>query len=216
MTEDTATAAVLAASFGLGIALLSVAQTLSTGGQAGLDSFLLGSTAGMLASEAMLIAALALTAVAVLRLALPQLAAVAFDPVFAAASGMRVARYDLLVTALGLACVVIGLRVVGLVLVVAMLVIPPAAARFWSDRLGTVVVLGGLFGALSAYVGAALSALLPRVPTGAVIVVVAAALFVLSLVFGPARGLVPRALGRRAASSPATPPAPARAGGAAP
>ncbi len=196
VTEDTATAAVLAASFGLGIALLSVAQTLSTGGQAGLDSFLLGSTAGMLAAEAMLTAALALAVIIVLRLALPRLAAVAFDPPFAAASGINVSRLDLLVTALSLACVIIGLRIVGLVLVVALLIIPPAAARFWSDRLGVVVVLAALFGAVSAYVGAALSAVLPNLPTGAVIVVCAAVIFTLSMILGRARGLLPSAWGR--------------------
>ncbi len=204
VTEDTATAAVLAASFGLGIALLSIAQTLSTGGQAGLDSFLLGSTAGMLASEAMLTAALAVAVTIVLRLALPKLAAVAFDPPFAAASGLNVARLDLLVTALSLACVIIGLRIVGLVLVVALLIIPPAAARFWSDRLGVVVAVAALFGAASAYVGAALSAVLPDLPTGAVIVLCAATLFAISMVAGSARGLLPLAWGRRRRASPAS------------
>ncbi|MHB2169426.1 metal ABC transporter permease [Alsobacter sp. R-9] len=196
ITEDTATAAVLAATFGLGIALLSVAQTLRTGGQAGLDSFLLGSTAGMLASEAILIGALALLVIVILRLALDWLAIVAFDPVFARASGVPVVALDRLVTVLSLACVVIGLRVVGLVLVVAMLIIPPAAARFWSNRLGVVVTLSGLFGAAAAYGGAAVSAVVPNTPTGATIVVVAAALFALSMLFGPARGLL-RLVGRR-------------------
>jgi hypothetical protein len=130
----------------------------------------------MLASEATLTGVLAVAVMIVLRLALPKLAAVAFDPPFAAASGLSVSRLDLLVTALSLACVIIGLRIVGLVLVVALLIIPPAAARFWSDRLGVVVTIAALFGAVSAYVGAALSAVLPDVPTGAVIVLCAAAL----------------------------------------
>lgn len=197
ITEDTATAAVLAASFGFGIALLSIAQTLSTGGQAGLDSFLLGSTAGMLASEAVLTATLAAIVIVTVRLALPRLSVVAFDPPFAAAAGLPVGRLDLLVTALSLSCVIVGLRIVGLVLVVAMLIIPPAAARFWSDRLGVVVTVSALIGGGAAYVGAALSAVVPDLPTGAVIVVCAAAVFVVSFVAGPARGLVPRALGAR-------------------
>ncbi|MGL4443491.1 MAG: metal ABC transporter permease, partial [Alsobacter sp.] len=75
--------------------------------------------------------------------------------------------------------------------------IPPAAARFWSDRLGVVVTIAALFGAVSAYVGAALSAVLPNVPTGAVIVLCAAALFAISMLAGRARGLLPLAWGRR-------------------
>jgi manganese/zinc/iron transport system permease protein len=83
--------------------------------------------------------------------------------------------------------------VVGLVLVVALLVIPAAAARFWSDRIGVVVAVSAGIGALSAYAGAALSAVEPNMPTGAVMVCVAASLFTASLAFGSARGLAARA-----------------------
>jgi manganese/zinc/iron transport system permease protein len=197
VTEDTATAAVLATTFGLGIALLSVVQTLSTGGQAGLDAYLLGSTAGMLRSEAIVALALAAIVVAVVALTLKDLAAVAFDPAFASASGLPVARLDALVAALSLAAAVVGLRIVGLVLIVALLVIPPAAARFWSDRIGVVVLVSALFGALSAYLGAAASAVLPDVPTGAVIVVTAALFFTASFLFGAACGVAVVALGAR-------------------
>jgi manganese/zinc/iron transport system permease protein len=193
VTEDTATAAVLAAGFGAGLALLSVVQSLDTGGQAGLDAYLLGSTAGMLQGEAAFIGGLAVLVLGALALVLKELAAAAFDPVFARASGLPVARLDALVSVLSLACVVTGLRVVGLVLVVALLVIPAAAARFWSDRIGVVVAASAGIGAASAYAGAALSAVEPNMPTGAVMVCVAAGLFVASLAFGSARGLAARA-----------------------
>jgi manganese/zinc/iron transport system permease protein len=195
--EDTATAAVLASSFGLGLALLSVVQSLRTGGQAGLDAYIFGSTAGMLESEAYMMAALAAACLVALALVFKELAAVAFDPAFATASGLSVTRLDAVVAALSLAAVVVGLRVVGLVLIVALLVIPPAAARFWSDRLPVVVTVSALFGAVSAFLGAAISAVAPDVPTGATIVVVGAGLFAFSLFFGAARGLLIRALGRR-------------------
>jgi manganese/zinc/iron transport system permease protein len=197
VTEDTATAAVLASTFGLGVALLSVVQALRTGGQAGLDAYLLGSTAGMLQAEALVTAGLASVIVLAVALTCKELAAVAFDPDFAAASGLPAARLDLLVAALSLVAVVVGLRIVGLVLIVALLVIPPAAARFWSDRIGIVVAVSAAFGGASAYVGAAVSAVLPRVPTGAAIVVTAAGLFVASFLFGAARGVLVRAVGRR-------------------
>jgi manganese/zinc/iron transport system permease protein len=195
--EDTATAAVLASTFGLGLALLSIVQSLRTGGQAGLDAYIFGSTAGMLESEAYMMAALAAVCLVALALVFKELASVAFDPAFATASGLSVTRLDAVVAALSLATVVVGLRVVGLVLIVALLVIPPAAARFWSDRLPIVVAVSGLFGALSAFLGAAISAVAPDVPTGATIVMVGAGLFTVSLFLGAARGLLIRALGRR-------------------
>ncbi len=195
VTEDTATAAVLASTFGLGLALLSIVQSLPTGGQAGLDAYIFGSTAGMLASEAYAMAALAAVSLAILALLFKELGAVAFDPAFATASGLPVARLDGIVAMLSLATVVVGLRVVGLVLMVALLVIPPAAARFWSDRLPIVVAVAALIGAVSAFLGAAISATAPDVPTGATIVVVAGGFFVASALAGPARGLIPHALG---------------------
>jgi manganese/zinc/iron transport system permease protein len=195
VTEDTATAAVLASSFGLGLALLSVVQSLRTGGQAGLDAYIFGSTAGMLASEAYLMAVLAILGGGVLALLFKELAATAFDPTFAKASGLPVPRLDAVVALLSLATVVVGLRVVGLVLIVALLVIPPAAARFWSDRLSVVVAISALIGAASAFLGAAISAVAPDVPTGATIVVTAAGIFIISALAAPARGLIPRVIG---------------------
>jgi manganese/zinc/iron transport system permease protein len=192
-----ATAAVLASSFGLGVALLSIVQSLSTGGQAGLDSYLFGGTAGMLEREAYVMAALAVGVLAVILVLFKELSVAAFDPSFAVASGLPLARLDAVVALLSLASVVVGLRVVGLVLIVALLIIPAAAARFWSDRIGVVVAVSSFIGAASAYLGAAVSAVAPDVPTGATIVVVCAGFFLLSLGFGAARGLVIRALGVR-------------------
>ncbi|MDP2803317.1 MAG: metal ABC transporter permease [Phreatobacter sp.] len=187
---DTATAAVLAAGFGLGLALMSVVQTLAVGRQAGLESLLFGSAAGMLPGEAQMMAVLAVFVLVVIALLLKEFSAVAFDPDFAATVGLPVARLDALVALVCAVVVVAALPIAGFVLAVALVVIPPAAARFWSDRAGTVVAVAAAIGAVSAFAGAALSAVLKDTPTGPAIVLVAALLFTLSLVFGRARGLL--------------------------
>ena len=89
-----------------------------------------------------------------------------------------------------LAVTVVGLKIVGLILIVALLIIPPVTARFWTERTNHVVLISGLLGGVSAYIGAALSAALPDVPTGPIIVLVGFALFVISLLLAPQRGLV--------------------------
>lgn len=187
---DTATAAVLASSFGLGLALMSVVQTLSTGRQAGLETLLFGSAAAMLPGEAQAMAGLALLVLAVVALTLKELSAVAFDPDFAFTAGLPVARLDGLVALVCAVVVVAALPVAGFVLAVALVVIPPAAARFWSERAGVVVAVAAGIGAVSAFLGAALSAVLADTPTGPAIVLVAAAIFAVSLLFGRARGLL--------------------------
>jgi manganese/zinc/iron transport system permease protein len=196
LPEDTAIASVLSVAYGLGMVLLSIAQVMPQGGQAGLEKFLLGATAGMLAGEAQLIAACALAVVLAVAALFKELGLAAFDAEFAAATGHDVRRLDLLLMALVLAVVVIGLKAVGLVLVIAVLVIPPAAARFCTERLGPMVMLAGAIGAVGAYLGAALSATAPDRPTGGLIVLTLAAIFTLCLLLGPARGLAAMALRR--------------------
>ncbi|GGH27305.1 manganese/zinc/iron transport system permease protein [Cribrihabitans marinus] len=190
LAEDAAIGAVLSVFFGFGVVLLTVIQTMSAGRQAGLESFLLGSTAGMLRSDAVIIAlggALSLALILMLR---RPMTLVAFDPEYAAARGLPVTRIDLTIMGLVMAVTVVGLKIVGLILIVALLIIPPVTARFWTDRSDRVVLLSGLAGGLAGYVGAALSASAPNLPTGPIIVLVSFALFALSLLLAPGRGVL--------------------------
>ncbi|MGR3647856.1 MAG: metal ABC transporter permease [Shimia sp.] len=190
LAEDAAIGAVLSVFFGFGIVLLTVIQTMTAGRAAGLEGFLLGSTAGMLFNDAVVIAvggAVTLALVVALR---RPMGLVAFDPEFAASSGFNVRRIDLAIMALALAVTVVGLKVVGLVLIVAMLIIPPVTARFWTDRIDKMAIISGVCGGVAAWVGAAVSATAPSLPTGPIIVLTSFALFALSLLLAPNRGLL--------------------------
>ncbi|MGP1356450.1 metal ABC transporter permease, partial [Roseicyclus sp.] len=125
LAEDAAIGAVLGVFFGIGIVLLTVIQAMSAGRQAGLEDFLLGSTAGMLRQDALTIAAGGLLAVVATWLMRRPMILVAFDAEYAAAVGYDVRRIDLMMMGAVLAVTVIGLKIVGLVLIVALLVIPP-------------------------------------------------------------------------------------------
>ncbi|MAN99267.1 metal ABC transporter permease [uncultured Roseovarius sp.] len=188
--EDAAIGAVLSVFFGFGVVLLTVVQVMDAGRQAGLETFLLGATAGMLRDEAVTIAAGGALVLALVRLLHRPMILVAFDPEYAVGQGMRLAHVDLAMMGLALAITVTGLKVVGLVLIVALLIIPPVAARFWSERAGNVVVIAGIIGGLAGYLGAAVSATAPDLPTGPLIVLAAFALFVLSLLVAPGRGVL--------------------------
>jgi manganese/zinc/iron transport system permease protein len=189
VTEDSAIGAVLGSFFGLGVVLLSYVQNLPLAGQAGLHHFLLGQAAAMARSEAITIAVLAAFALVVVLYFFKEFRLVAFDRDFAAGLGWPVARIDLAMAGLGVAVTVIGLQTVGLVMIVALLVVPPVAARFWSNDVRTVAMLAGIFGAISAYVGAAASYAISDMPTGAAIVLAAGAFAVASLLFAPRRGV---------------------------
>jgi manganese/zinc/iron transport system permease protein len=197
LAEDAAIGAVLSAFFGFGVVLLTVVQTMSSGRQAGLESFLLGSTAGMLFRDAVAIAiggALVVAATFALR---RPMTLVAFDAEYAAAAGWDVRRIDLAMMALATAVTVVGLKLVGLILIVAMLIVPPVTARFWTERADRAPWIAGALGAAAGYLGAAISASAPALPTGPIIVLVAAGVFLFSLLAAPGRGLAAAALRRR-------------------
>ncbi len=188
LNEDAAIGAVLSVFFGFGVVLLTVIQTMSAGRQAGLEDFLLGATAGMLYAEAVTIAVGGALALALALLLRRPMTMVAFDPGHAATVGIDTRRIDLATMGLVMAVTVVGLKIVGLIMIIALVIIPPVAARFWSERTEAVVLIAGAIGGLSGYLGAAISASAPALPTGPIIVLVAFAIFVLSLLVAPARG----------------------------
>jgi manganese/zinc/iron transport system permease protein len=190
LAEDAAIGAVLGVFFGLGIVLLTVVQSMSAGRQAGLESFLLGSTAGMLYQDAVVITIGGSLAVFVTWLLRRPMTLVAFDSDYAAAMGYDVRRIDLLMMGIVMAVTMIGLKLVGLILIVAMLIIPAVTARFWTERSNRVIWIAGAVGGVSGYLGAVISASAPALPTGPIIVLMAAAIFVFSLLFAPVRGVL--------------------------
>ena len=197
LSEDAAIGTVLSVFYGIGVVLLTLVQVMQAGKQAGLETFLLGATAGMLRAEALIIAgggALVLALVFALR---RPMTIAAFEPVYAAGQGIGLRAVDLAMMGLALGITVIGLKVVGAVLIVALLIIPPVAARLWTERVDRVVLLAGLFGGVAGYLGAAVSATAPDLPTGPLIVLSGFALFVLSLLLAPARGVLAAALRHR-------------------
>lgn len=190
--DDAAMGIVLSVFFGAGVAILGMVQTMPGASAAGLESFIYGKTASMVLQDFVLILAAAVAIVAVSVLLLKEFTVLCFDEGFAASQGWPVQRLDIVMLSLVAAVTVVGLQAVGLILIIAFLITPPAAARFWTHDLRGMLGLAGLIGALSGWWGASISALLPRLPAGAVIVLVAALLFLLSMIFGTARGVLLR------------------------
>lgn len=194
LSEDAAIGTVLSTFFALGIVLLTLIQSMSVGGQAGLSDFILGSTAGLLRFDALMIGVAALIVGLALLLKLKDFTLLCFDPAFAQAQGMNVKGLDRLLLLLLLAIVVIGLKTVGLVLVIALTIIPPVAARFWTPRIAPMVFISASIGGIGSYLGAALSSIAADLPTGGLIVLTLFAIFFVSLLAAPHRGVLAHGL----------------------
>lgn len=196
LKEDTALGAVLSVFFGGGLALLSVSQQMQQGHVAGLESFIYGKAASMGAHDIRLIMSAAVVCIGICLLLFKELELLCFDEEFAASRGFPVMRLDIVLMALVVTICIVGLQAVGIVLVIALLIIPAAAARFWTDQLSGMFAISGGLGALGGMVGAEISALFSRLPSGGMIVLAYTLLFFVSMVLGRRRGVLIRGLRR--------------------
>ena len=192
--DDAAMGIVLSVFFGAGVAILGVIQTMPEGSAAGLESFIYGKTASMVMSDFQILVFITVCVITCSLLLFKEFRLLCFDENFAAVLGWPVKFLDILLLALITAVTVAGLQAVGLILIIAFLITPAAAARFWTNQLDRMLMLSALIGAASGWIGASLSAFFPRLPAGAVIVLVAALFFVVSMLIGTERGVMIRIL----------------------
>ena len=185
---DTAIAAVLSVFFGFGIVLLTGVQSVSVGQQAGLEDYILGSVSGMLLQDVVVIGLVSIMCSSAVVVYRRPLTAFIFDPVLSEMAGYAQHRMSFLLSLLALVITIIGLKIVGLILVVAMLTIPAATARLWTTGVWSMSLLSALFGSACAGIGVIISALLPNLPSGAVIVVIMFIALGLSIVVTHLRG----------------------------
>lgn len=196
--QDTALGVILSVFFGVGVMLLTRIQHGDYGSQSGLDKYMFGQAASMVRSDVYTMLGVSIFLLVVCCLLFKEFKLISFDPGFARGMGYPSGLLAQLLLFLTVIAVVAGVQIVGVVLVAALLVTPAAAARYWTHRLGLMVALAGLFGALSGVIGTVISATTPDLPTGPVTVLVATGLFAVSVLFAPDRGWIARAIrGRR-------------------
>jgi len=197
LPEDSALGIVLSVFFGAGLVLLTYVQRLPDASQAGLDRFLFGQAATMLARDVGVIAALGAISLLAVFVFWKEFKLLSFDREFGASLGLPMRSIDILLTTFLVIAIVIGLQTVGVVLMSALVIAPAAAARQWTNSLAVMVLLAALFGALSGVTGAVISASAAHVPTGPTIVLVATSFVLVSMAIAPERGLVWAAVQQR-------------------
>jgi len=185
---DTAIGVLFAGTFAFGIFLYSTIQ----GYVADLFSFLFGYLLSTSVGDLLALTVLGGLVLATVGLLWKELLYATFDPLGAAASGIRVEWLEYLFLALVALTIVISLQAVGIILVVAMLVTPAATAQLLTVRFGRVMALAVTLSVGSAVSGLYLSFWLD-VASGATIVIVQTLVFLAVLGLGPRTGL----LGRR-------------------
>lgn len=196
LSIDAAMAVTLSLFFGTGMSLMRIISNGAFPGKGGIQDYLFGNASVMTAAD--LWASIAVGAVALLLVAVfwKEFTLRTFDPAHSTVLGFSARIVDTLMFTTIVIAIVIGVKAVGLVLMVAFVVTPPAAARQWTRTLPAMVVLAGLIGGFGSGLGAYLSIAVGGVPTGPLIVLTLFAFLVLSLLLAPGRSLITRARGR--------------------
>jgi manganese/iron transport system permease protein len=184
---DTAIGVIFAAAFALGVALYSGI----TGYVGDLFGFLVGDVLGIGPNELLSLLILGAIVLLVVGLLWKELLYSTFDPLGAAAAGLPVGPLEYLFLGLVALTIVVSLQAVGIILVVAMLVTPPATAQLLTVRFGRLVLLASAIGAGSAVAGLYLSYWF-NIASGATIVLVETGVFSVALLVSPRSGLLRR------------------------
>ncbi len=182
LKEDTAIGVFFAATMALGILFIG----LMRGYNVDLFGYLFGSVLAVTNEDLWLSLLLGTGVLLTVWLFFKELLFITFDPELARVSGLPVDRLYLLLLSLMALTVVLSIKVVGIILVSALIVIPAAAAYQWTEDFRRMMVLAVLIGDVSAVVGLYLSYRLDTA-SGATMVLTATAVFILSTLFSPRR-----------------------------
>jgi manganese/iron transport system permease protein len=185
--EDTAIGIFFAAALALGVVLISTMDAYAVD----LTHVLFGNVLGVTVSDLWISGALALAVLVAIALLYRRLLVVSFDPILGQTLGLHTNALRTGLFLMLAATIVVSLRTVGVALVAAMLVTPPAAAYLVTRRLPAMMAVSAVIGVVSAVGGLYASYYLDVAPSGAM-VLCATMIFLLAFLFAPRRGLVAR------------------------
>lgn len=180
---DNAIALLLSTFFGLGLVLLSYLKKVPGAKKAGLNKFIFGQASTLVVKDIYLIITVGFIIIILTFLFWKEIKISIFDPSYARTLGIKSDRINFLISSMIVVNVIIGIQIAGVILITAMLILPPVCARLWSDRLFIVVLLSSFIGGISGASGSIISTLDSNLPTGPLIIVVSGIFFLFSLLF---------------------------------
>lgn len=197
VTLDSALALILSSFFGLGMALKSFIQgNPDYGSTQGIDNFIFGQAAYMLRSDVYLIIGASVISIILFALLYPQIRIYIFDPVYSNAVGISSRWMNFTILSMTIVLIAVGLKAVGAILIVNLLIAPAVIGSLWSNRFSVVLIIAGLSGALSAFAGTFVSTAMTGIATGPAIILALSVCVLFSMFFGR-KGLIRKSIKRK-------------------
>ncbi|MGM9853867.1 MAG: metal ABC transporter permease [Muribaculaceae bacterium] len=173
--EDSAIAVIWA----LGMAIGVLFVFLTPGYVPELNSFLFGSILTVSGKDIAIFAAFTLLLILFFACFYRQIVAVAFDRDFATVAGLPVRFISLTVTVMTAVCIVLTIRLVGIMLLMSMMTLPMMIAEVWLHRFGPLMVAGAVISATCSVAGLFIGTVID-VPCSAIIVLLLCAAYLVS------------------------------------
>lgn len=197
LKQDTAISLILSVFFGIGIWLLTVIQHSGAANQSGLDAFLFGKAAALTSFDVVVFGGVAIVLMFAVWAFYKEFQLLSFDKDFAQSIGYKTRSIEFLLSSLTVLAIVTGIQAVGVVLMASLLIAPAATARFWTDRLSTMIFIAIAISSFAGLIGAGISYTAPHMPTGPWIVMVLSFIAMLTFVFAPQKGILVKWLKQR-------------------
>ncbi len=191
---DAVLAVILSGFFGLGMVLKSHTQGNSDyagASQSGLSNYIFGQASYIMIKDVVLISIVAIIALTLLFVFYKEIKVFVFNEEYARTIGIKVSAMYAILLLMVMVLISVGLKVVGAILISSLLIIPAVAANQWSNHFGKVLLVSGLFGGVSAFIGTLLSSLYQGMSTGPTIILIMGSFALLSMLFAP-RGAIAR------------------------
>ncbi|MDG4946979.1 metal ABC transporter permease [Weeksellaceae bacterium KMM 9713] len=197
LKTDTALGIILSVFFGIGMMLLTYAQSLDDANQAGLDKYLFGQASTLMQKDVLLMLGFLIPSLLLVFTFWKEIKIFLFDAEYAQTLDIPVRKINLMLTLLIVIIIVMGLQTVGVVLMSSLLLAPAAAARQWTNSLSKMLGIAAIIGAFSGVFGSYISATESNLPTGPVVVLIVSVIVFISLLFAPQRGLIAKYLANK-------------------
>lgn len=187
---DSALALILSSFFGLGMALKSYVQgNPGFSGTQGIDDYIFGQAAYMLRSDVYLIIIASLISLILFAIFYQQIRIYVFDPIFSKSVGINPKWMNFMILSMTIVLIAVGLKAVGAILIVNLLIAPAVIGQLWSNRFHVVLLIAGFTGSAAAFSGTYVSTVYEGIATGPAIILFLSVFVIFSLLFGK-RGIV--------------------------
>lgn len=184
---DASLAIVLTGFFGLGIILKTYIQgnpSFAGASQAGLKNYIFGLAAFITKSDVIFISIISLVVLIILGLFYKELIVGIFDRDYGKSIGISSTLIDCILLVMMILIIALGLKSVGAILISSFLIIPCICANQYSRNINKVLIIAGIVGGVSSFIGTYLSSAVKGFSTGPMIILVMGSITLVSMAVG--------------------------------